>query len=413
MHFRRILRQNWLAILVFILFFFWAGFFITEYLYNVNTTTYTIEFNLAKDIDVNDVNATFFLDGLRKYKKDENGNFVLDENGEKIEDGFSYASVNSQEIFDNEDIEVVVNNKLLKITVKAKYFIRSDGTTVSSESLERFNKVLNKVVKYHDKEAVMITDTIVNDYCSGLLIGGLSCILGFVVLVLAYALYYKKHPNIEERIYDNDNLFRTPFHKKYWRYAINSVKKIKVFDMCLIAVLFALQLCLKLVSLPSGFSNLGIGLTYLVFATIAMIYGPIWGLIIGFLSDVIGFYIVPSGGVFHLGFTLQAMLSGFLYSICLYKTDLRFSKVLLCRLVINILINGIYGAILMSTILGFDFNGTLTYILSVALPKNIIYLFPQSILLYYFLKGLCPVLKRRNIIYNDEKLKYDDEPIKE
>jgi hypothetical protein len=67
----------------------------------------------------------------------------------------------------------------------------------------------------------------------------------------------------------------------------------------------------------------------------------------------------------------------------------------------------------MSTILGFDFNGTLTYMLSVALPKNIIYLFPQSILLYYFLKGLCPVLKRRNIIYNDEKLKYDDEPIKE
>jgi ECF transporter S component (folate family) len=176
--------------------------------------------------------------------------------------------------------------------------------------------------------------------------------------------------------------------------------------MCLIAVLFALQLCLKLVSLPSGFSNLGIGLTYLIFSTIAMIYGPIWALIIGFLSDVIGFYIIPTGGVFHLGFTLQAMLSGFLYAIFLYKTDLRFSKVLLCRLIINILINGIYGAILMSSILGFDFAGTVTYMLSVALPKNIIYLFPQAILMYYFLKGLSPVLKRRNIIYNNEPMKY-------
>ena len=71
--------------------------------------------------------------------------------------------------------------------------------------------------------------------------------------------------------------------------------------MCLIAVLFALQILMKFVSIPSGFANLGIGLTYLIFAYICLIYGPIWGLIIGCGSDIVGFIMKPT--IFNPGYS--------------------------------------------------------------------------------------------------------------
>ena len=46
-----------------------------------------------------------------------------------------------------------------------------------------------------------------------------------------------------------------------------------------------------------------------------MIYGPIYGFVIGVFSDVIGFLLFPSEGFFHLGYTLQAALTGFIYGI--------------------------------------------------------------------------------------------------
>ena len=167
--------------------------------------------------------------------------------------------------------------------------------------------------------------------------------------------------------------------------------------MCFLrSILFALQLLMKLISIPSGFSNLGLGLTYLIFAYICLIYGPIWGLIIGGASDIFGFIMKPT--IFHPGYTLQAMLTGFVYGLCLYRTDLKLSKVLLCRIIVNILLNGIFGAFLWGSYAELTREATITYMYAVTLPKNIIYLIPQSILLYGFLKMAVPMLTKKNIV---------------
>ena len=200
----------------------------------------------------------------------------------------------------------------------------------------------------------------------------------------------------DEKKYDSGKIFKTPFSRKYWDKAIGSVRDMKIFDMCLIAILFALQLLMKFISIPSGFANLGLGLTYLIFAYICLIYGPIWGLIIGFSSDIFGFIMKPT--IFHPGYTLQAMLTGFVYGLFLYKTDLKFSKVLLCRIIINIFLNGIFGAFLWGSYADLTLDATITYMNVVCLPKNIIYLIPQSALLYFFLKVSVPLLIKRNIV---------------
>ena len=61
-------------------------------------------------------------------------------------------------------------------------------------------------------------------------------------------------------------------------------------------MLFALMMVCKIFALPSGFSNLGISLTYLFSSIIGLIYGPIAGLTIGFFSDFLGYFLFDKSG---------------------------------------------------------------------------------------------------------------------
>lgn len=189
-------------------------------------------------------------------------------------------------------------------------------------------------------------------------------------------------------------MFKHPFYKSFWKSSVKPLTKVK--DITTIAMLFALMLVCKLIPIPSGFGNLGLGITYLFFATIAMIYGPVYGFVIGIFSDIIGFFIDSGGGIFHLGYTLQAALTGFVYGLCFYKTKVTFTKVFVCRLIINILINVIYGSFLYVIVFypeQIKEPGRLkelytSYMTLLSLPKNIIWLLPQSLLLYYVLVAI-------------------------
>lgn len=384
---RSILRRHWLTLSILVLFFFWLGFFITEYIYNINFSQYNIEV-MSDEIVLENISKDFFLDALKKY--DENGNFT---------GKYSYSSVNPTDIFENSDITVTRDGSKLSFSIKASYFKNASANTVSKESLDRFSKVMNKVILFHDNEA-KISEPTTSNYISGLYVGLMAMAVGFIVAFMIYLIYYKKHPNSVDYIYDNENIFSTPFHKNYWKSAYNEVRKLKMFDMCLIALLFALQMVIKVFRIPSGFSNLGLGITFLVFATISMLYGPFWGMFVGFFSDILGYVLFPNptGATFFIGYSFQAMLTGFVYGFFLYKTDISFSKAFLCRLVVNILLNGVLGAFLWGYVSNFNFPATMTYMITITLPKNIIYLFPQSVLLYIFLILVLPLFEKKNIV---------------
>ena len=371
--------KNYIVIIITALIFsFWIGFFATENIYNQQCTTYSIDVESSK-INHPGINADFFLDALRKA------------------DGtYSYSSVKPKQFFDNDDIVISQENNKITITIKAKYFIGSEESVISYSSEERFVKVLKKVMLFHDKEAI-VSSAKTASYFTPYKIGIISLAVGFSITMVAFLFIRKKLTSIDEMIYDNKEFFKTPFNKGFWIKAIDEIRNLKVFNMCFISILFALQLSLKLIRIPSGFSNLGLGITYLIFAYICLIYGPIWGLIIGFGSDVIGFMMKPDN-VFHIGYTVQAMLTGFVYGACLYKTDLRFSKVLVARIIVNILLNAIYGSFLYASIANLNSDATLAYFYAVMLPKNIIYLIPQSLLLYGFLKLSVPLLISKKIL---------------
>lgn len=374
---KQVFKSYWMILLTTLVLVFWLSFFVTENVHNQFKATYTIEV-VSTEIKKEDINTEFFLSALIK------------------EDGsYSYKSVDSEAIFKNHDIKMEDGNNVLKISIDSRYFIGENEKTITSASSDRFVKVIKKVMKFHDPN-VVVSEVEIHHFIDPFTVSLISTAsVLFISFILALIFKHKLTvPNDE--IYDNETMFKYPLTRNYWKKSFKKVSKLKTFDLCLISVLFALQMILKLIHIPSGFESLSIGLTYLVFAFISLCYGPIWGLIIGFSSDIFGFIMKPT--IFHPGYTLQAMLTGFVYGICLFKTELRFSRVLLSRIIINILLNGIMGAFLWGSFADLSYEGTIQYMYTISLPKNIIYLIPQALFMYFFLRLSVPLMVRTGLV---------------
>ncbi len=226
-------------------------------------------------------------------------------------------------------------------------------------------------------------------------IGMLGVFVVYLGIILVLVIL-KKEEAVDNLEYDNLNIFRTPFHKKYWSGQFKCFKSLK--DVVFLSLLLAMMQIVRLIPLPSGFGSLGISLSAFFFAIIGLIYGPFVGFIIGAISDVFGFFVFPDGYPFHIGYVFQAALSGFTYGIMFYKTKVSFSKTFFARLIINILLNAILGSILWADVTNLSHQALKTYFLTISLPKNVVYLIPQSLLMYLIFKGLAPAFKALDII---------------
>ena len=116
------------------------------------------------------------------------------------------------------------------------------------------------------------------------------------------------------------------------------------------------------------------------------------------ISDIFGFFVFPSGYPFHFGYTIQAALTGFTYGIMFYKTKITFSKVLFARLIINMVLNAILGSFLWADVADLNGPAMRTYMLTLEIPKNAVYLLPQSILIYLVFKALAPAFKALGVL---------------
>lgn len=286
------------------------------------------------------------------------------------------------------------NSKTLSVGSRAKTFIKDCAFAACTDE--------NVIITFNNPDEIIVLKNSLNKWKISLIV---LLITIFAEIVFSIILFLIKKPIVKEKyVYNNETIFSSSFYKQYWKLSLKPLIKVK--DITTIAMLFALMMVCKFIPIPSGFGNLGLGITYLFFAIISMIYGPIYGFIVGVFSDVIGYFIDSNGGFFHLGYTFQAALTGFIYGLCFYKTKISFSKVFLCRLIINLLINVIYGSFLYVLVMYPDQiqeQGRLkelysSYTLLLSLPKNIIWLLPQSLLLYYVIKIVSPTLIRFKLV---------------
>lgn len=369
---------------------FLSGYLITSFI-NQENSYYQVNFVYEGDKDLENIISKEYLQSIK-------------DNHEK------YNGINVDKLIDNNHFKLTHDDDNYTIITKTKYY--EDFFFASKQSVGTRAKtfIRDALTTYVEDEVIIFenpSDIVeLKNHFSPYLGGTIGLGFGAILSVIFISLIRNKN---EENIEDNISLFKTPFHKEYWKGSLSVFKDTK--KMVTLAMLFALLLVSKLFSLPSGFGNLGIGLAYIFLAIIGLIYGPIVSLIIGVLSDILGYFITPQQGVFYLGYTIQACLASVTYAFCFYKTKLSFSKVLLSRLIVNLLLNVALGSLLQCRI--FVLSGTTTnetffatfkaYALLYSLPKNLIYLLPQSIVLYLILKGVVPILTRFK--YLDERIK--------
>ena len=373
---------------------FILGFFITNTINNergiyVSTFSYVGD----KNLDFNSIINEDFLNSVKENHP-----------------GLSIDKINVNKMLEKEDFSINQNeDKSYTITTKIKYY--------ETSFLSKSSKILNRsetFIKYalidftQDKDSIVYRDNKIGQientfstWIGGLI--GMGCGL-LITTVIIIILPKKTVQNDNISLIDNEEIFSSPFHKKYWRLSIKELKTTK--SIVVLAMLFALYMISRFISVPSGFGNLGLNFGILIQAIICTIYGPVVSLGVGLFGDVIGHLIKPSGYGFHFGYTIQAMLACLTYALCLYRTKITFSKVLLSRIVINLLLNVVYGSYLMMTL--FLQGGSITpegllegykvYALMYSLPKNIVYLLPQSILIFIIIKTLAPALERMNLL---------------
>ena len=350
--------------------------------YNFYNANYEIKFSVNEKFD---------------YQKLENKDYLLT----IVNSADKYSGIDVEKMIKNNDVNISKSGNNYTITTGFEYYeeffisnSKTKGTRVKQFFKDAISGLIDEsLVKYEYSDVFIVTNE-VNRFIPALI----SSITG--VIISAFYLVYKKDGKKTE--YDNKFFYKTPFYKSYWKSSmkfLNNTKKIVT-----IAMLFALMMVCKIFALPSGFSNLGISLTYLFSSIIGLIYGPIAGLTIGFFSDFLGYFLFDkSGQAFYIGYSIQAMLAGFTYGLFFYKTKITFTKCFFSRLIVNLLLNVVWGSICLGDIMNYDYETIKIYALIIALPKNLIYLIPQSILLFVFLKFIIPILYRSNYISKSVK----------
>lgn len=117
-----------------------------------------------------------------------------------------------------------------------------------------------------------------------------------------------------------------------------------VKGITLAGIFIALHAVLGIFKIPFALDN-RITLTFAVSAMAGIVLGPVPAMIICGCGDILGYLLNPGGGAYFFGFTISAMLGGFIYGLCLYKREIKYFlpwtilAVFIITLFVNIMLN--------------------------------------------------------------------------
>ncbi len=188
----------------------------------------------------------------------------------------------------------------------------------------------------------------------------------------------------------NEGLYRTPLSPAYWGSAQASMRSLKILVFAALMVAMARALSL-LPSIPIGSTRMSFG--FLARALCALVSGPVMGLAYGFVEDILGFMLDPSGD-FFFGYTLSTMAGMLVYALCFYRARITVWRVLLANFLVNVVVNAMLGSVWTMMMRGGGYWGWFTY----SLMKNLVTIIPKTIVLCILFQALLPVLHRMGLI---------------
>ena len=199
-------------------------------------------------------------------------------------------------------------------------------------------------------------------------------------------------------------LYSHPFSKAYWCDAAAELKDIRM--LVVTALLIALRVALKPLAIPLG-PQMSIQTAMLATALGAMIFGPVVAIPAAVISDTIGFMIFPTGDYF-LPFVLTEIASTMCYALCLYRSKVSTTRVMLSRFFICFFVNVILQQLVFAWQYAYMGNpekaaDTILGIMGIARIFKNLFFFPiETVVLTLFLKVLLPVTRRVGLTYSTE-----------
>ena len=209
-------------------------------------------------------------------------------------------------------------------------------------------------------------------------------------------------------------LYPHPFSKAYWKDAAAEMKSLKM--LVVTALMVALRIVLKPLAIPLG-PQLSIQTAMLATSLGAMIFGPVVAIPAAMISDTIGFMIYPTGDYF-LPFMLTEIASTMIYALCLYRSKVTPTRVMLSRFFICLFVNVIMQQFIYAWWYAYIGNPeeakeTILGIMTLSRILKNVAMFPiESVVLTLFLKFLLPVTRRAKLTYcSNEDMKFNAKQI--
>ena len=161
-----------------------------------------------------------------------------------------------------------------------------------------------------------------------------------------------------------------------------SAKEIrKTKSLVTMAVLLALAVVLGFVSVQVT-ESLRVGFSFLPNAVSGQLFGPVGGMLVGGLADILKYLVKPTGPFFP-GFTISGILGGLIYGLVLYKKPATLPRIILCMTLISVFVNILLNTYWLTILYGNSFLA----IWPARIVSNLITL-PINIILYYLVVTL-------------------------
>ena len=383
---KNLFKGKFVLLFIFI-FTFFAGYFVGEGINYVNET-YECNFTSTVTIVEDDVLSLDHLTNIR-------------DSAEK------YAEINVDSLKKNNEISLIKNEENYTITTYARCyenFFISKSETVSTRAKMYIKDLLldmyGESITFALPNEIIETKNSVSELNIALITCGV-CTLITIVALLLKPKEIDKNNESEDSIYDNETVFKTPFHLQFWKNSLHFVDSPK--KITTLAMLFSIYLLSKAIVLPSGFGNLGLSFGFIFFSICCLTFGPCASVVIGFFGDIIGYFLFDKTGYpFAFCYVWQTVLAGVIYALMLNQTKITYFRVLITRLLIGFLCNVIVGSLCWGSVNNYTMSQTMSYMLLFELPKNIVYLIPQSIVLFIVYKPIIPILSKFGLI--DKKI---------
>lgn len=196
---------------------------------------------------------------------------------------------------------------------------------------------------------------------------------------------------------------------KYWKEAAKQLKDVRVITIA--ALIVALRVAVKFIKIQLA-PGLSISLDAYVNSLGSVIYGPVVGLVVGSISDILGCIVTGKMGEYFLPFILVEMSSSFIFGLFFWQRKINISRALVAKFTVNFVCNIIMTSLFNKwwyyLYYGIEKAEAYNVINGARIVKNLI-MFPlEATIIIVVLSAALPILSKMKLV--DKNRSYIEKP---